>query len=266
MMELTISRLKNAVPLLLRKAKKQLAALKSKKRSDAQETHDNKNGLEDLKKLERENINQWKYNPLQALLAGFELKRYFDSSNFADLTIKTSEKEFKVHKIILASQSEYFARMLGGEWKETVDNLVLFEEEDPRVIEAMIRFVYESDYQHDDETTQGVIFHTMVYAAGEKYGIPSLKTHAASKFKSMLDCSFETIDLPLVVAAVYTTTVSTDRELRNCFGPVINRHIRKLMGDEMFIELLEQYPTFSVDILKLLKCDYCRRVLTSYES
>ncbi|KAK2739466.1 hypothetical protein FQN55_009431 [Onygenales sp. PD_40] len=271
MMELTISRLKSAVPLLLRKAKKQLAALKSKKSSHTQQPQeqdgvpensqepleDNKDGLEDLKnasegetkwEVEQEKAIDWPgYEPF---LPRLELKRHFDSSKFADLTIKTSEKEFKVHKIVLSCQSEYFARMLGGEWKETVNNLVILEEEDPKVIETMIRFMYEYDYQDDDETTQGVVFHAMVYAAGEKYGIAPLKTHAASKFKGTFVRCFYEIDLPLVIAAVYTTTVSTDSELRDCFGRVINCHIEELMEDETFIEMLEQYPTFSVDTLK----------------
>ncbi|KAK2792549.1 hypothetical protein FQN52_003054 [Onygenales sp. PD_12] len=271
MMELTISRLKSAVPLLLRKAKKQLAALKSKKSSNAQQPQeqdgvpekaqeppeDDKDGLEDLKnfsegennrEVEQEKRDLWPVDP--ALLPKLELKRHFDSSKFADITIKTSEKEFKVHKIVLSCHSEYFARMLEGRWKETVNNLVILEEEDPRVIETMIRFMYEHHYQHEDETTQGVIFHTMVYAAGEKYGIALLKTYAASKFENVLHYCFRTIDLPSVIAAVYTSTVSTDKVLRDRFSQVVKRRIEHLMGDERFMEMLEQYPTFSIDMLE----------------
>lgn len=32
------------------------------------------------------------------------------------MTIITSEKEFKVHKLVLCSQSGYFARMFNGDW------------------------------------------------------------------------------------------------------------------------------------------------------
>ena len=43
--------------------------------------------------------------------------RYLKTSQFSDLTIITKDKELKVHKVVVCAHSEYFARMLSGEWK-----------------------------------------------------------------------------------------------------------------------------------------------------
>ncbi|KAK2765273.1 hypothetical protein FQN53_006927 [Emmonsiellopsis sp. PD_33] len=273
-MGVIISRLTNAVPLLLRKAKKQLAALKSKKSSHAQQ-HQEQDGVpnnapEPLKayavwgfkdvegkdkcEAKWERPYRWNTDPFQVsspyLLDSSKLKKYLDSSMFVDFTIKTSEKEFKVHKIILSSQSEYFERMLGGEWKESVNNVVLLDEEDPQVIEAMIHFLYWADYASDKDETANVVFHAMVYSAGERYGIPSLKKRAALKFDIGMDAFFEIIDLPSVTTAVYTSTISTDRFLRDRFCWSVNQHLGTLLRDEKFMGMLQQYPAFSVDLLK----------------
>ena len=42
---------------------------------------------------------------------------FFNSPHFSDLTVKVDDTEFKVHKVILCSRSEYFSRLYkGGNW------------------------------------------------------------------------------------------------------------------------------------------------------
>lgn len=43
-------------------------------------------------------------------------RSFFLSSQFSDLVIKTTEQEFKVHKLIVCAQSEYFAQVYKGDW------------------------------------------------------------------------------------------------------------------------------------------------------
>lgn len=45
------------------------------------------------------------------------LYRFFNSSKFTDLTIQTTDGEFKVHKLVVCGQSEWFSRMCDREWK-----------------------------------------------------------------------------------------------------------------------------------------------------
>lgn len=51
------------------------------------------------------------------------ISSFFKTSKFSDLIIQTGDQEFKVHKIVVCGQSEYFARLLSGNWKVGKDDV-----------------------------------------------------------------------------------------------------------------------------------------------
>jgi hypothetical protein len=44
-------------------------------------------------------------------------KAYFDDATLSDLTIRLSDRVVQVHRIVLCRRSEYFAKLLTGQFK-----------------------------------------------------------------------------------------------------------------------------------------------------
>ena len=73
---------------------------------------------------------------------------------FTDFRIKCGEKIFPVHKIVLASHSPVFRRMMQTDMLEKSFGEVNIKDADPEVIKMMIKFMYtgEIDSSAEDET------------------------------------------------------------------------------------------------------------------
>ncbi|PGH11332.1 hypothetical protein AJ79_04948 [Helicocarpus griseus UAMH5409] len=185
------------------------------------------------------------------------MHRYYQSGKFSDLTIKAAGREFRAHRLVICGQSEYFSRLFRANWKETVEDLIDFTKDYPRVVEALVRFMYGLDYDNCDneeleDGSRGIlplILHVRVYAAAEKYGIPLLNKVATKKF--LRTCtSVDKEDLHLIIPEVYTNTPSTDRGLRD----LVTRASKAFMGSFSkmpdFVNALRQHEGFLVDILQ----------------
>ncbi|KMU74568.1 hypothetical protein CISG_04275 [Coccidioides immitis RMSCC 3703] len=148
------------------------------------------------------------------------LKRYGYglNSQFADLTIRVADEEFKVHKVVVCGQSEFFSRMFSSDWKENVNNEVKLGEVDPSAVEAMIHFMYGIDYDSSGSgrgRVSPVFFNTQVYALAEEYEVQKLKQLAKEKFATSVRACWDMDDFPPVIVEVYNTTPSADRGLRD---------------------------------------------------
>jgi speckle-type POZ protein len=69
------------------------------------------------------------------------LKKLFDDEICTDVTIKSKDGEFSVHKLII-SRSEVFERMLSGETKEAQSGVIEIEDIEYDVLVEMCRFLY----------------------------------------------------------------------------------------------------------------------------
>ena len=90
----------------------------------------------------------------------------------SDIKIKVGAKEFGCHKIILASYSPVFRRMLQTDMMEKATGVVNMKEVNPEVIKMMITFMNhgEIDSTADDDTISDL------YDIADMYLIKDLKT------------------------------------------------------------------------------------------
>ncbi|KAG5292974.1 BTB/POZ domain-containing protein [Histoplasma ohiense] len=184
------------------------------------------------------------------------LKRLFHSSKFTDITIQAGEEEFKVHKLILSGQSEYFSRMFSAEWKETATDIIKLED-DPRTIEAMLRFMYGLDYDSSSQgRTSPMLFDSKVYVAADYYGIPELKEKAKAKFEVAVHACWDMDDFPITIVEVYSRTLRMDRNLRNILANTAKDHFKLLLKKDEFLCTFEQCGHFAVDVAQLLASNY----------
>ncbi|KAI9828217.1 MAG: hypothetical protein M1819_004590 [Sarea resinae] len=74
------------------------------------------------------------------------LSRAKDTAEYSDLTIKCRDQSFKVHRIIVCAQSEFFRKAIGGFFKEAASGEISLPDDDPYMIQRLITFFYAGDY------------------------------------------------------------------------------------------------------------------------
>ncbi|KAI5265298.1 hypothetical protein E4T47_08572 [Aureobasidium subglaciale] len=171
-----------------------------------------------------------------------------ESSEYSDLTINCGSDVYKVHKAIVCGQSEFFRLACRtridakGDFKEGKTGTVDIprsaapdtewdvDAEDPKCVKLMIHYLYHMDYLEvetakikaeptatmllKDCNLKDVILiqHAKMYAMGDKYDIPGLKTLAQAKFEDII--KYTCAGLVTAMTIVYTSTVDMDKGLR----------------------------------------------------
>lgn len=77
--------------------------------------------------------------------------RFFIKNAFSDVATKFGHQEFKAHKIILATQSEYFNKLCGpnASCAKQSQAVVKLESDQEFAFHAMLQFLYQFDYNQE---------------------------------------------------------------------------------------------------------------------
>ena len=108
----------------------------------------------------------------------------------------------------------------------------------------MLVFLYSYGYDDAAHPTQHPYeFNARMYALADKYGIGDLEDFASNSLSQLLPCpgGQRTIDAPNFVKAlkvIYTTTLNSDRGLRDLVIPAIKRCRVDLRDNAEFMEML----------------------------
>lgn len=89
----------------------------------------------------------------------------------------------------------------------------------------------------------------LVYAMGEKYGIPDLKSKAAHHFDKQLQQIEITTDLFVIIQEVYSTTPSQDRGLRDIVVARVYGEIQFWVKEVQFMTTMSCGGDFCADLL-----------------
>lgn len=120
------------------------------------------------------------------------------------------------------------------------------------MVDHMLRFLYTSNYLDNAEGSRPLLVDAKVYAMADKYDISDLKHLAQEKFAAALNAGWDIVSFPDVVETVYTTTLASDRGLRDNLAPVFLEHKAELRGHEGFMGLVKSKLAdgeFSVDVI-----------------
>lgn len=114
---------------------------------------------------------------------------------------------------------------------------------------VMLRYMYARDYSDGSENIQprnanknpALAFNASMYALADKYDVKLLKVLAEDKFAAALDRSqvAHIPDLVNAIKIVYTTTLSSDRCLRDCLKPIFKRCRDELFHTQSFMDLFK---------------------------
>lgn len=137
--------------------------------------------------------------------------------------------------------------------QEGKEGTITLEEDDPQVVDAMLHWFYEFDYATSQDPEQALILNLRVYAAAEKYLLPSLKRLAMTKFEQRAEKEWRSDGFAGAIVEAYDRLLDVDDALRQKIARIVNDHRSELFdatkGNEMFKYMAVEIPMFGRDVL-----------------
>ncbi|KAK5735121.1 hypothetical protein LTR17_008457 [Elasticomyces elasticus] len=188
--------------------------------------------------------------PSNTLLSG--IKELYLSGLYSDFTIVSWNRSFKVHKVVLHTQSSVFRAMLSGNFKEANQNTLTLNHDDPGELAVMLHFFYHSSLPAPSAGTREADpeFMVCVYKMADKYDVPALCALAASTFSKLLKpiCDLSNID-SFCVALIAIDEFITDDKFWDIAVPKIVDNMSWLASNDKFCDLLQRMPKLNQKLL-----------------
>lgn len=170
------------------------------------------------------------------------LKNLLESGHHSDVTLNVKDKEFKVHKNILAAHSPVFAAMMLHDTKEKATGIVNIDDIEPEVFSEFLRFLYSGCTQNLN--SENVID---LYTVADKYQVTELShicvTYMLNHISMDTFCDIMAFSLRfqekkvIEVATKYFLQNSTD--IAKTAKWLIFMKDNLVAGNELFLKALE---------------------------
>lgn len=144
------------------------------------------------------------------------------------------------------------------------------EEEKPEDVAAMLEYLYDDRYTLPPHVpgdngglyVQQLIHHASLYAMGDLFLIPGLKTVARTNLRRMLESLNATstavrIVKSVLVRNIYSSTPGTDRGLRDAICQYLKPHLAALLEGGFIDDMLKDVDGFALDLLRLQVIGSC---------
>ncbi|KAK4549102.1 hypothetical protein LTR36_007558 [Oleoguttula mirabilis] len=186
---------------------------------------------------ERRSLLQRTGTPVPTPSLSQATQKLFTSGKYSDITVVCGKRKWKLHKSILCTQSDYFAKACDGSFHEAQKGIIPLKEDDECAVAAMLYYFYHADYSNDrikPSATSAALLHVMVYMIADKYILEDLRAVAVKKLSGELGTSWKTKDFSYAIAHVYAFTPSSDEgemhELREVVVAATRKHATELFA------------------------------------
>lgn len=126
------------------------------------------------------------------------------------------------------------------------------KDENPRIVEAMIRSFYGLHYDINQPPQMcPLLFNVKVYAIADKFEVEYLKIQAKLTFVTLAQDYWNSDEFLTATFEAYTTTPKLDRGLRDVVVAVCQKHRKELRERKGFEKLVEETPGLATDIVLL---------------
>ncbi|MCJ1475053.1 hypothetical protein MMC13_003713 [Lambiella insularis] len=183
------------------------------------------------------------------------LHKLLGTSEYSDFTVNCGGKTWRIHRAIVCSRSAYFKKACDGAFKEAQEGLLVFNDEDPTLIEEMLMYLYTMDYPQVSASATGakaMVLDAKMYGIADKYALPDLKKKAFKAFQ--LDIT-DSVSDPLFAEAadyVYGSTPVSDRGLRDLVKGTVWENRGTMLGTPEIQQCILKHGDFQSDILQAL--------------
>nr|CAD2181330.1 unnamed protein product [Meloidogyne enterolobii]CAD2198768.1 unnamed protein product [Meloidogyne enterolobii] len=168
-----------------------------------------------------------------------DMSNLFEKSLFADCTLYSGNREFQVHKAVLACRSPVFAAMFEHGMAESLSDCVNIKDIDSEVLGEMLRFMYTGSAPNLERMADELL------AAADKYQLERLKVMCEQSLCLSLtnETACETLILADLHSAEHLKTQSTE---------FINLHANEVMETEGWKVLVKEHPPLLEQVFKAL--------------
>ncbi|KAL2848955.1 hypothetical protein BJX68DRAFT_276143 [Aspergillus pseudodeflectus] len=183
------------------------------------------------------------------------MKKLLHDGKYADMTISCQEHDFKCHRAIICSQSDFFDAALKDGFKEAKSSHVNLPTDDVNIIACVLSFCYLQDYGPADDSTdlepdEIARNHFGVYLAADNFFILPLRTLASSRISNWAKSNWSLGCFPNIAQDIWCATPPHENELRDAIVEVVSDNIRHFLGQDNGNKVLTENPEFAIAVLK----------------
>jgi speckle-type POZ protein len=168
-----------------------------------------------------------------------DLNNLFESPSFSDVTLTCANKEFKMHKAILASRSAVFSAMFEHQMLEGKSNRVKIEDVDPEVMTEVLRFIYTGKIINIDKMAD------LLLPVADKYALDRLKSLCEEALSVNLD--IENVADTLILADLHSAL-----QLKFQAIEFINTHASEVIETSGWKNMINLHPHLVAETFKAL--------------
>ncbi|KAI4639934.1 hypothetical protein J4E93_008733 [Alternaria ventricosa] len=203
------------------------------------------------------------------------LKGFLESGAYSDLTITSGSDTFNVHKVIVCGRAEFFARTL----KFAESDIIDLPEDESAIVKLLVQYLYEGEYEpflpdtgstlnlssvkfNCEECNPSVpslpllngkvdqlLLHAKMYEYADKYDVVGLKDLAIEKFSRSCKHFWDKDQFSVAAHHVFSTTVDTDKGLRDIVSATISAHMGLVKKPEVKV-LMTEFNGLALGILE----------------
>ncbi|XP_015906178.2 TD and POZ domain-containing protein 1-like isoform X1 [Parasteatoda tepidariorum] len=165
------------------------------------------------------------------------LLRMFKEKKFSFVTLRTSTKEFSVHKAVLCARSPVFKAMFERKMKENDLNVVDIDDVESQTMTSLINFLHFEPL--GDLSWEAAV---KLYYAADKYDIKPLRKACVLRMKNEL--TNENICDSFVLANMHQ-----DKDLMSCAGDYFCKHSKQILPSKKWKDFLLSYTELAAEVL-----------------
>ena len=191
------------------------------------------------------------------------------SSTFSDCTIRCDKTIFHLHRCILSPRCEFFWKCFDSDFEEASTAHINMDDDDPHVLERMIRWIYCLQYPSQAPTDgQGYSLtqDLELYMIADKYGLSGLMdvtgevmideaercAKADQKFAVSIRDWVDTMLMLFDELPEREDLLTLRHDMLNSLAPMVAKHIRQ---EPSLQELMRTTPDFAMALVECLVGD-----------
>lgn len=163
----------------------------------------------------------------------------FENPSFPDVTLVCGNREFKMHKAILAARSVVFNAMFESNMVEGISNKVQIDDVEPDVMAEILRFIYTGKTSSIDKMSD------LLLAAADKYALDRLKSLCEEEL--CLNIDIENVADTLVLADLHSAI-----QLKNHAIEFINMQANEVIETSGWKNMISLHPHLVAETFKAL--------------
>ncbi|KAI5289144.1 hypothetical protein KEM54_004328 [Ascosphaera aggregata] len=184
-----------------------------------------------------------------------DLSSYYDSHKYSDITVRTSKKRIKAHKVILALKSSWFRDGFEREPEGTSIGYINLTSEDPDVVETALKFIYDVESPIEETHPNPIIFCIKLTALAENWGLIALVSSVRAAFLGFARCLWDGQNNSVskaVMDSLYGAPCTKELvALRRIMLKDCLDRLPILMEQQIFVNVVREIPEFAVDLLRV---------------